>query len=86
MTACVAKSLLRSENPAVVDPCPGGVGHEPFVAHIGGYFWVECPQCGRESYAVDSAAVATEAWSRDVGQEGRSQLILNLKASAAAAQ
>lgn len=52
---------------------------------MGGHYWVECPQCGRESYAAETEANAIYAWFSDVGQKGRSNLIAELKASAGVA-
>lgn len=64
-----------------IQPCPGGPMHLPAVVSLGGYFWVECPDCMRQSYAVESEPAAKEAWATDVGLPGRSALIENLRAA-----
>ena len=63
--------------------CPCGADHAPSIMQMGDHFWIECPQCGRESFAVGTESEATSAWSSDVGSKGRSNLIANIKANAA---
>lgn len=62
--------------------CPGGTQHAPAAIEMDGYAWVECPQCGRESYAVRSIGQAVFGWNSDVGMPGRSMLIAGLKSTA----
>jgi ribosomal protein L37E len=64
-----------------IEACPGGADHQPTLMQISGKHWVECQTCGRESYAVQSATEAVQAWASSVGQKGRSNLISHLKAT-----
>ena len=61
--------------------CNGGFDHKPIMLHIGRHYWIECPTCGREAYAVSTPEKAAQAWESDVGQKGRSNLIAHLKAT-----
>ena len=64
-----------------ISPCNGGASHKPVLMEIKHTYWIQCPDCGRESYAVSTPEKATQAWASDVGQKGRSNLIESLKAT-----
>lgn len=74
------KSMTEKE----LAPCPGGTGHIPKLMNVAGHFWVECKDCQRESYVVNSATDAASGWASDVGRPGRSNLLRSLRDQAGA--